>query len=265
MVIAVFIDMNRAFETLDREILVQIVSSLGIRGTVLAWLRSWLQGRTQFTKYKNTTSTSRPVNIGVPQGTPLSCLMFIVYIDLIVRVVKKCRIKLFADDILLWVCASSLAEALACIEEDLRSIECFLKMIRLKINAHKTKLMALGCDDEINLTIDGIMVEQVHEMKYLGVIIDEKLNFKAYAAYVRKKMASKIDMLRRLRKKFDIDTALMFYNSLIAPHVDYCSSCLFLVPRAELLMIQRMQNRALRIILRKPIDTIIQQMLDEAN
>lgn len=106
VVIAVFLDLKRAFETIDRDTMVKVLESYCITGTVLEWFKSWLSHRTQQTRLNGELSSEFPIYVGLPQGTPLSCVLFSMYINSIVKVVKRSKIKLFADDTLNWIIAT---------------------------------------------------------------------------------------------------------------------------------------------------------------
>lgn len=110
--------------------------------------------------------------------------------------------------------------------------------------------------------IGGQSIERVNQMKYLGVVIDDQLTFKPYCEHLEKKIAKKISFLRRIRNKLDTQTALLMYKSTIGPHYDYCSSILFLLNETKIGNLQRLQNRARRVILSERMDASVTQMLD---
>ena len=267
-IVAVFIDLSRAFETVDRQILIEILKMYGIDGTVLEWFKSWLTNRRQYTKFDETISDPIEINDGIPQGTPLSSILFILYINLIVRCLKFCKIKLFADDCLIWIAENDVAEAIRKIMIDLENISFLLKQLKLKLNSLKSKYMIIGdhnLTSEYHLVIDDQEIERVQKMKYLGVIIDDRLSFKDHCEYITKKMSKKVNFLRRIRNRLDLDTALMLFKSLITPHVDFCSSILFLLNDNEIRSIQLIQNRAMRIILNCARETSIRSMLQRTS
>ena len=186
MVVAVFLDFKRAFETIDRDILCEVLKRYGVRGTALNWFRSWLSGRRQYTRFGDATSNTAYNEFGVPQGTPLSCLMFILYINVITRVPRHCSISLFADDTLLWIIADNLEDAIRMINLDLYRITEFLRMMKLKLNVQKAKAMVINaqCDTSHQIYVEGEVIEIVRLMKYLGVIVDYQLNFAANIEHI---------------------------------------------------------------------------------
>lgn len=251
VILAVFLDLKRAFEAVDRSILIKKMRNYGIDGTVLKWFESWLADRKQCVKYQEVLSEMKDIELGIPQGTPLSCMTFNVFFNDVVHYVHDCHINLFADDVLIWVASDSIEEAFTKMNGDLESIANYLLMVRLKLNVQKTKamLVASRAPDDLHLYMDGQEIAIVDKIKYLGVTIDNKLKFRENTANVIAKMSQKIGFMRRNRRRFDRDTRLLLYKSIVSPHLDYCASVLFLANEGEMAELQRTQNRALRIIL----------------
>lgn len=192
-----------------------------------------------------------PSELGVPQGTPLSCQLFSAFINDVVKCVSNCQLNLFADDILMWIDCdpANIAETIELLNIELAKVYEFLVASKLMLNVSKTKAMIIGlCDTPPDVMMNGEKIEYVHEMKYLGILIDDKLTFKSNTCHVIKKMAKKTEYLRRNKKKFDKDTRVLLYKSLIAPDIDYCSSILFLCNETEMHELQKIQNRALRTL-----------------
>ena len=191
-----------------------------------------------------------PNDLGVPQGTPLSCLLFILYINAIVSVTLHCKISLFADDTLLWISADSLHDAISKINADLARITRFLKMLKLKLNVQKTKAMIINCRQEVNqpILIDGQAFEVVDSMKYLGVTVDNQLTFSENIKYISNKIAKKVALMGRLKRKVDRDTMLTLFKTTCTPHFDYCPSILLLASDSQFQQLQVLMNKALRII-----------------
>ena len=265
-IVAVFLDLSRAFETVDRAILIDILELNGLGGTVLKWFKSWLTNRTQFTRFKEKLSEPLHTSDGIPQGTPLSSVLFNLYINLIVRCMLFCEIKLFADDCLIWIAADDLDEAIRKIMSDLNRISLLLQRLKLKLNSQKTKFMVIGDSSSSNnytISIAGQPIERVSKIKYLGVMIDDRLTFKDHCEYIAKKMSKKVNFLRRIRNRLDMKTALLLFDTLIVPHIDFCSSILFMLNEGDLHTLQLIQNRAMRVILKCPRDTSIAYMQQE--
>lgn len=272
IVIALFLDLRRAFETVDHTILIKTLEFYGLTGNVVNWFRSWLSNRSQQTMYKGNLSGKVPINVGIPQGTPLSCTLFILYINRLVQRCDRLKIKLFADDTLLWIVTKPefMNEAVRIFNEELKTVFKYLCMLKLKVNTKKTVLMVIGSkynieriDIPIVLDIGGDIIQRVEEIKYLGVIIDQYLSFNSNHKYVCKKLASKTYFLLRNAKKLDTKTKLLYYKSLIYPHFQYCSTVLFLCNNQQIHDLQIMQNRCMRVILNCDYYQSIQSMLDK--
>lgn len=266
--IIVFLDLKRAFETVDRNILLQKLRKVGITGRVHSWFQSWLTNRTQSTVINGVASEQIEVNIGIPQGTPLSCALFNLYVNELAFSVRNCVLNLFADDALVWVACDQLQEGAEKINEDLESIAKYFKMCSLKLNTEKTKCMFIKKSntlEEPNVTIENVLIEKVSVMKYLGILIDEKLKFNEHMNFLVKKMASKVSFLSRNKKKFSFETRVLLYEALIQPTIDYCSTILILMNDGQMERLQIIQNRAMRALLNCDYYTSRETMLNQLN
>lgn len=253
VVLAIFLDLKKAFETIDRNKLISTLHNIGISGKVIDWFKSYLTMRTQATIYRGQESDYKYVDLGVPQGSVLGPILFILYVNDIKDVVTLGNINLFADDTVLFVIADSIAEAYSVMKLELSKLTEWLKMKKLKLNVKKTKYMLItnkirtGHVD--TLSIDGEVVEQVNVVKYLGVMVDEKLNFNEHIDYIIRKAASKYGMLCKINKFLSFDNKVMLYKTLVAPHFEYCASILFLASKRQMTRMQTVQNRTMRLIL----------------
>lgn len=270
VVIAVFLDFRRAFETVNHEILLRILSDYGITGKVNDWIKSWLTNRTQRTKYNCSVSEEIPIDIGDPQGTPLSCLLFALYINRLPNALNQCAIKMFADDTLIWIAVkrSDILNAVQILNTELLIVEQFLQMLRLKLNYAKTQFMVIGNNVEsidVQIHFGDMQINRTDIIKYLGVMIDHALNFHANHEYVLKKIAKKTNYLGRQRKKFDLTTKKLLYTSTIAPHLDYCATVLYYSTNEQIVELQRLQNRCMRHILNLDRYAHVDDMLKTLN
>ena len=265
----VYLDFQRAFETIDRDLLVLKLENLGIKDAPLKWFKSYLSDRSQVTKYDGMISKSRSTKHGVPQGTVLGPSLFVIYINDIVQHKHKCDIQLFADDTLLYCIGENVDKILLTLNEEINLLEEWLSENSLKINTSKTKYMiiknkynVISTQSNIDVCIYGNKIELVNEYKYLGVIIDDQLSFSKHAGYVTSKIAKKINLLGRISNVTTQWTRTVIYKSIISPHLNYCSSILFLLNNSELDKLQKKQNQAMRIILKCSKYTNIRLMLN---
>lgn len=196
LVLVIFLDLKRAFETINRKLLISKLKEIGLRNNVLKWFESYLSNRSQRVKYKFAISDQLQVEHGVPQGTILGPLLFSLYINDIAKNVQDCKISLFADDTILYISGTDYNQMCLKMNRELDVIDKWLCKNSMQLNLDKTKYMILGKNYKLlglntlncNITINNYDIEKVKEIKYLGVIIDENLNFKKHCDYVLNKM-----------------------------------------------------------------------------
>lgn len=266
---ALFLDLRRAFETIDRQMLLQKLERYGIQGKALQWIKSYLFGRSQTTKFNNSHSTLLDTKFGVPQGTVMGPNFFVIYINDVIQHIHNCNIQLFADDTLIYFVGSNMREIVPRINEDMKNLASWLSKNNLCLNVGKTKFMVirnignqLDVIQHPGILIDGQKIEQVKEFKYLGVIIDEHLTFSKQAEYITSKIARKVNVLGRMRRTLSQWSKTTLYKTLIMPHFNYCPTILFLLNNSEIETMQKRQNQALRVILDTNRYTSIKSMLD---
>lgn len=270
-VLVVFLDFKRAFETINTQLLIRKLEKMGITGKVLQWFKDYLSNRYQKVKHQNGLSSSRMVQHGIPQGSVLGPILFIIFINDIVQYVKNCNIRLFADDTMLYIEGSNVNNMMEEINSDLANVHRWLCDNGLKINTNKCKYMLLqNRSTNINnirncIVINGENLTYVEKFKYLGVIIDHRLNFFEHADEIIKKISKKCYFLGRIGKDLSSFTKLLLYKSLIAPHVEYCITLLYGLPKYKVTEIQKIQNRCIRTILKCNRFTPIKIMLSTTN
>lgn len=135
-------------------------------------------------------------------------------------------------------------------------------MNKLKLNIAKTKSMVLNSNLENGIKINNNEIEIVEEIKYLGLVIDNKLNFKAHINYICKKLAKKNFFFSKIRQRLSLASAIRIYNVLIKPHFEYCSTILYTCTNELLNRLQKLQNKCMRIILKVNRFASIKFMLD---
>ena len=204
-------------------------ATLDKRGA-LNWFTSYLSNRTQVCKINNTMSSSSPVSCGVPQGSNLGPLLFLLYVNDLPNCLKNCTPFMYADDTNLTVHGNTAKDLELKLNSELNNVHKWLITNRLTLNVEKTEYMLVGSRQklanlsnlsEIKVSIDNNEVERVSNTKTLGIIIDGNLKWKEHIDSASKKISK--TMLRRVKPFVSQDSLNIMYKSLILPHFDYCS------------------------------------------
>ena len=269
IVVAVFFDFRRAFETIDRSILLKKLQYYGITGSGLNWFKEYLDGRLQKTKIGEVESNKKENKHGLPQGSILAAILFIIYINDINFVEGLEFINLFADDTLFSCSGKNLEDVIKKVKLLLQRFDEFLKINKLKLNVEKSKIMLVTTRNKLKninlnnykLEVDGRGLEWVNSMKYLGFQIDNILCLKDHFEYIKKKIRKKLFFFARAAKSLTLYARITLFKSIIQPHFDYCSSVLYLMRKKYINSLQVLYNRGLRIILRCGRYTPIRVML----
>jgi ribonuclease P/MRP protein subunit RPP40 len=196
-VIVVFLDLRRAFEMVNRVPLLKKMQAIGIGGNALSWFDSYLSNRFQKVNFWGSYSKCLKVNNGVPQGTTLGPLLFLLYWNDVVTCVKHCHCKLFADDTMLFISGTNIEDMINKLNEDLETIFKYLCMNNLAVKAKKCQCLVIQNKhslvdvDNMNIKINNAKIAVVDQVKYLGIIIDNRLNFQAHVLYIHKKNVNK--------------------------------------------------------------------------
>lgn len=220
----------------------------------------------QVTKVGDEFSSEGDIEHGLPQGSKLSNLLFILFINDIVLNAPGVNLSLYADDALLYIIKDDIDEAVEIMNEALSSVSDWIRFNRMSINIKKCSAMIINDDDDgIELIIDDEVIENAKCVKYLGVMIDNQLNFLSHVEMIKKKINKRVGLLGRLSNKMTYESKIIFLKSIILPIYDYCSSILMLTAEKSIIQIQRCVNKAMRIVLKAKRKTSIESMIEKLN
>ena len=186
---ALFIDLKKAFDTVNNDLLLQKLQSYGVTNSALCWFSSYLYGRTQAVCINSTLSDVKDIDIGIPQGSILGPLLFITYVNSLPDCID-CKCVMYADDITLLFTASDPTTLQATMNDNLSKIAHWFQTNQLTLNTKKTKFMIFGTSHFLNkfsdtrLNYNNAVIERVDKFKYLGVILDPLLSWCEHIDYI---------------------------------------------------------------------------------
>lgn len=230
-VLCVFLDLAKAFDTVDHRILIDILNNLGIRGPALKLFKSYLFDRQQMVAIENHHSSYRQVKYGVPQGTVLGPLLFIIYINGLLELELDCgEVLSFADDTVIMYEGDSWDEVKEKAERKLVIIKNWFDSMSLTINFNKTKFITFSSNNrnipayrQIRLicATGNILIEGANYLRYLGVDIDKNLKWDIHINNTIKKLRRILYTFRQIKKILDIPQLKVIYHALVGTHIQY--------------------------------------------
>ena len=249
--ISIFMDLSKAFDVIDHKILETKLEHYGFRGKFLEFLISYVKDRKYFVYVNGNSSKTELVNIGVPQGSTLGPLLFLLYINDMVHCSDKFSLSQFADDSTVTYSSKYLDQALITVESEFKKILIWLSANKLIINLEKTHLMLFtNCirPPSISIQANGKTIKEVTEVKFLGVIVDNNLKWNAHINYITKKISKSVSVLKMVKYTFPSDILKSIYYSLIYPYYMYCNIIWGSAANVYLERLINLQKKSVRII-----------------
>ena len=249
--VSIFMDLSKAFDVLNLEILKLKLEHYGFRNDFLGFLMSFVENREYFVSANGFISHTNTVNIGVPQGSTLGPLLFLLYINDLVNCSEKLLFSLFADDSTATYSHHNLKETMNTLREEFVKVLEWLNTNKLIINLQKTHLMLFTNrkrPQSINITVNGHVIQEKTEIKFLGVIVDNQLNWHAHVNYISNKISKSVAILRILRGFFPKHILKTLYLTLIYPYFNYCNIIWGTAYTSTLRPLTILQKKSVRLI-----------------
>jgi hypothetical protein len=252
--IGVFLDMTKAFDSIKHETLFKKLERYGIRGMALKWLKSYLNDRSIKVLFRNTLSKSYSVKCGAPQGSVLGPLIYSVLANDMPRCLKFGNCIMFADDTTILMTGKNLPFLYRKINSDLNSLSQWFRNNSLSLNVNKSNYILFRTKNkvtDVNETIhmDGKQMKRVDSTKFLGVHIDEHLNWSVHVKHLLTKLSSGLYSLNMARNILPMHSKKLLYFSHVQSHLIYGLSAWGpMISAADLRKLKVIQNKGLRAI-----------------
>ena len=259
--LALFIDLSKAFDTVDHNILLEKLDKYGIRGVAKEWYKSYLTNRQMRVKCcvsstgKLEYSNYRPLTYGAPQGSCLGPLIFLLFTNDLYKQIENCNPILFADDTTLYKTHRNLNYLKWCLEDDMTRLTDWFRANKLSMNVGKTVCVLFQKDPTpktVTLNVDGTEIQSLKEVKFLGMWLDTQLNWSNHIEKLIIKISRNSNLIKYNKNTMPQDTKLLIYHSHVLSHIQYG---LILwgnnASSTQINRIQRIMNRCERFITHK--------------
>ena len=253
----IFIDLTKAFDTVNHRILLEKLRHLGIRGIPNKLLESYLTNRHQYVQINDNKSSMRSINCGVPQGSVLGPLLFILYINDLVNCCSIAKIRIFADDTAVYFACSNITEFINLVTTIMELLDEWFTANLLTLNTDKsnfcifrtTQNHIINLPDEIKFNDKSIM--RANSIKYLGITLDEFLNWNEHVANTIKSLNSLFSVFYNIRRYLTTEHIRVIYYTMIYSKIRYGICAYGFAKKENMDKVQILQNKLLKVLLEK--------------
>ena len=249
----IFIDLRKAFDTVNHTILLSKLKHYGIRDSSYNWFESYLSNRKQYVFVNGESSQLRNITYGVPQGSVLGPLLFLIYINDLPNISKVLNFYLFADDTNIYFEAETPEKLESVLNNELKELYTWLIVNRLSLNINKTNFVVFRpynkpLKHNITLKIQKKAIAEKKIVKYLGIMIDSGLTWQAHIDNLSKKISRSIGLLYKIRPFVNKHIMKMLYYSLVFSHLTYAIEIWGSADKTHLNRLLILQKRAVRLL-----------------
>lgn len=252
--LGIFLDLSKAFDTVNYNILLKKLEHYGFHGNTLKWLHSYVHNRQQYVSVNGTVSHKTSVITGVPQGSILGPLLFLIYMNDLPSACPKLLPILFADDTSLFHSHPDMNTLMIQVNQGLNILSQWFQANKLSLNSKKSNYIDFTgknkkqTDREYKILINNTEISQVSSVRFLGVIVDDKLSWKEHVNNVSKKISKLVGVISKVRDSINDKCLLSLYHSLIYPHITYCNIVWGTTYTSTLNCIHLIQKRFVRMV-----------------
>ena len=225
-ILAIYCDLSKAFDTIDHSVLLKKLQYYGIRGQALEWFRSYLSNRKQYVLYGEQISEMQNIKYGVPQGSVLGPLLFIIYVNDLPYQLANSETIQFADDTTIYGHNSNINRLYTDMINELNIISYWFNANQLSLNISKTNYMLYtNCNVPLSnrpdMYIGDQKIKQTSEVKFLGIIIDDKLKWDKHIERIKKRISSSFYAINKVKGVLNRKHLTNLYYALVYPHLLY--------------------------------------------
>lgn len=267
-ILVLFVDLSKAFDTLIHEIVIQELERIGVVGPPLELIKSYLKDRKIIVEINKIRSEVYEVNVGVGQGTNISPILFIIYVNTLFKILRNCKALMFADDLAIIVSHINFNEAQTILQNNVNHLAHWAHDYGLLINVKKTKVMHiynsyLRKNEKIEVKIHNNNclhnfrqncvcenIDQITSHTYLGALIDQDFKWNQHIFKVLNRIKQAIPALYNIKNIVDKHTIRNLYFAIVHPHILYCIISWGFIESGAMTQLIKMQKKILKVMLK---------------